>query len=150
MRTFIWCRIFSSLCELRSSNQSGRRQRQLPSNVINTFKHNFNVDDCLKSLPPESTAVAHMECLPNLLTRGGFRLTKWIINSAGVNEGIPGTKRSTEIKGIDVNMDELPVQHALGIQWCVSTDVFCFNICRSLDLQQEEVFCQLLVPFSIL
>ena len=29
-----------------------------------------------------------------------------------------------------MNEDELPVQRALGIQWCVSTDVFCFNICR--------------------
>ena len=100
-----------------------------PSDVINTVKRNFYVDDCLKSLPSELEAIAHVDGLRSLLSRGGFKLTKWISNSRTVNEGIPESERSKEIKGIDAHKDEPPEQRALGIQWCVKTDTFGFKIC---------------------
>ena len=49
--------------------------------MLNTVKRNFYVDDCLKSLPSVSVAIAHVNNLHALLARGGFRLTKWVSNS---------------------------------------------------------------------
>ena len=83
--------------------------------VTNTVKRNFYVDDCLKSLPSEPNAIAHANSLQSLLPRGGFRLTKWISNSPMVNEVIPHSERSKEIKSIDTNKDDPHVQRALGI-----------------------------------
>ena len=100
-----------------------------PSDAINTVKRYFYVDDCLTSLASELEAIAHVDGLRSLLSRGGFKLTKWISNSRTVNEAIPDSERSKEIKGIDAHKDELPDQRALGIQWCVKTDTFGFKIC---------------------
>ena len=61
MRTFVGA-VSSLACvnfALRTTAEDNKDS--FPSDVINTL--NFCVDDCLKSLPPESTAVAHVENL---------------------------------------------------------------------------------------
>ena len=60
--------------------------------VIKTVKRNFYVDDCLKSLLSEPNAIAYVKSLQSLLSRGGFKLTKWISNSPIVNEAIPDSE----------------------------------------------------------
>ena len=52
-------------------------------------KHNFYVDDCLKSVPDEDTAIALSAELRELLAHGGFNLTKWLSNSKRVMKSIP-------------------------------------------------------------
>ena len=42
------------------------------------------MDDCLKSLPAEQKAVEHVASLSTLLSRGDFKLTKWVSNSGDV------------------------------------------------------------------
>ena len=98
--------------------------------VTHTVKRNFYVDDCLKSLPAEPSAIAHVNSLRSLLSRGGFRLIKWVSNSPMVNGAIPDSERSKEIKSIDRDKDDPHVQRALGIQWCVMSDTFGFSICQ--------------------
>ena len=63
--------------------------RHFSSDVTSTIKRNFYVDDCLKSLPSDKDAIAHVNELCSLLQRGGFRLTKWISSSREVLESIP-------------------------------------------------------------
>ena len=46
-----------------------------------------------------------------------------------VNEAIPHSERSKEIKSIDTDKDDPHVQRALGIQWCERSDTFGFSIC---------------------
>ena len=86
------------------------------SDVTSTIKRNFCGDDCLKSLPSVKDAIAHVNELCSLLQRGGFRLTKWISSSREVLESIPLTERGQEIKKLDLQKDELPVERALGVQ----------------------------------
>ena len=97
--------------------------------VINTVKRNFYVEDCLKSLPSEVAAIAHVTNLQALLSRGGFKLTKWVSNSRKVLQSIPESERSTEFRSLDLYKDELPAQRALGIRWCVESDTFAFETC---------------------
>jgi hypothetical protein len=57
--------------------------------IVDIVKKNFYVDDCLKSVSDEQEGVEVARKLPELLSRGGFRLTKWVSNSAAVIESIP-------------------------------------------------------------
>ncbi|XP_067030748.1 uncharacterized protein [Acropora muricata] len=96
--------------------------------VVNTIKRNFYVDDCLKSLPSVKDAITHVRELCRLLQRGGFRLTKWMSTSREVLESIPVKDRGQEIKKLDLQKDELPVERALGVQWRIEDDTFGFNV----------------------
>ena len=92
------------------------------------MKINFYVDDCLKSLPTVAAAIAHIHDPQNLLSKGGFKLTKWVSNSREVLEAIPEQERSAEFKRLDLHNDELPPQRALGMKWCVESDIFFFDV----------------------
>ena len=64
--------------------------------------------------------------LRELLSKGGFRLTKWLSNSRKVVESIPEAERATAVKNLD--FDKPIIERALGVQWQVSSDTFSFNI----------------------
>ena len=126
--------LFGAISSPASANFALRRtatdnKHCFPEAVINTVERNFYVDDCLKSLSSEAAAITHVHNLQALLSRGGFKLTKWISNSRKVIEAIPAHERCAELKKLDFYKNELPSQRALGLQWCVESDTFTFNIC---------------------
>ena len=96
--------------------------------VIETVQCNFHVDDFFKSLETSNDAVMMYEKLTELLTLGGFHLTKWTSNKREVIEEIPDSELTKELKSIDLEMDELPVERALGMQWSVELDEFQYII----------------------
>lgn len=57
-----------------------------------------------------------------------FKLTKWFSNSRDVLKAIPEKEQAEDIKVLSMRKDELPVQGALGVQWCVESDLFCFRV----------------------
>ena len=61
-----------------------------------------------------------------MLAKGGFRLTKWISNSCDVIQSVPVSERAGSIKELD--LENLPVERALGMQWDVQSDTFRFKI----------------------
>lgn len=85
-------------------------QNTFPVAVVNTVKRNFCVDDCLKSLPSVAVVIAHARDLQNLLSKGGFKLTKWVSNSREVLQAIPEQEHSAEFKRLDLHYGELPPQ----------------------------------------
>ena len=62
--------------------------------TVRTVKRNFYVDDCLKSVTSDESAIFLVDNLTELLRRGGFRLTKWLSNSRKVAESIPEAERA--------------------------------------------------------
>ena len=60
--------------------------------------------------------------------KGGFRLTKITSNSRRLLESISEEDRSKDTKGIDLSLDNLPVERALGVQWHIESDTFGFKI----------------------
>ena len=72
------------------------------------------MDNCLKSLPSVNDAIAHVIHLQALLSRGGFRLTKWVSNSGKVLLAIPKLVGSTEFRRLDLNKDEMPDQRVVS------------------------------------
>ena len=94
--------------------------------MIDTLNRNFYVDDCLKSVPSVENALNIVQELPKLLERGGFHLTKWISNRWEVMSVIPKEERAPTI--VDLDLDKLPVNRALGVRWDVEKDKFGFKV----------------------
>ena len=89
-----------------------------------TVDRNFYVDDCLKSVPTTDKAVRLSGQLRELLSRGGFRLTKWISKDRNVIATVPVTERAPSVANLD--LEDLPVERTLGVQWDMETDDFNF------------------------
>lgn len=103
-------------------------QSEFPAHVIQSVKQNFYVDDCLKSSATEKEAIKTMEALIALCQKGGFILEKWISNSRAVLQTVPVDRRAKDLKELDLDRDQLPLERALGLQWCVETDSFKFKL----------------------
>ena len=87
---------------------------------------NFYVDDCLKSVVDDQQASRLVDQLRQLLAKGGFRLTKWISNSSAVVQSVPVPERAESVKELD--LEKLPIERTIGIQWDVQSDTFRFKI----------------------
>ena len=111
---------------LRQTAEEGRGH--FNDKVIDTVLRNFYVDDCLKSVETVDGAITLVQDLQALLRRGGFRIAKWISSSRDVMRSIPISDRAKEVKDIDLDQEILPIDRALGVQWCVETDTFQFKI----------------------
>ena len=74
----------------------------------------------------DESAIYFARELRELLSKGGFRLTKWLSNSRKVVESIPEAERATAVKNLD--FDNPIIERALVVQWKVSSDTFSFNI----------------------
>lgn len=92
-----------------------------------TLRHNFYVDDCLRSTSTEIEAMDLVHNLRSICQCGGFHLTKWLSNSRRVINSIPETERAEQVKLLDFN-DSLPVERALGVMWSVEDDSFGFRL----------------------
>ena len=62
--------------------------------VVSAVEKNFYVDDCLLSVPTREMGIKIVKDLSSLLSKAGFRLTKWISNNQEVIDTIPKEKRS--------------------------------------------------------
>ncbi|XP_056588276.1 uncharacterized protein LOC130408847 [Triplophysa dalaica] len=96
--------------------------------AVNTVLHHFYVDDCLVSVGSEEEAISLCRELSALCAEDGFKLTKWTSNRRTVLATIPQEECAKEVKDLNLNADALPVEHALGVQWCVQSDSFKFKI----------------------
>ncbi|XP_062414254.1 uncharacterized protein LOC119220564 [Pungitius pungitius] len=75
----------------------------------------------------EEEALQLSKDLNALCHKGGFNLSGWISNSRTVLQSIAVDKRSKEIVELDLDMDKLPMERVLGLQWCIETDKFKFR-----------------------
>lgn len=99
---------------------------EYPPNISEAIRNSFYVDDCLLSVNDEKEALGVVEGLGSLLSRCGFRITKWSSNSREVLRGIPPTERSSTVK--EVTDSVLPTQRMLGVAWNMDTDSFSFPL----------------------
>ena len=93
--------------------------------VVQSVERNMYVDDLMKSVDTPTTAVRLSTQLRDLLTKGGFRLTKWLSNDRRVLAEIPETERAVSVANLDIQ--ELPIECALGLKWDVEADKFIWR-----------------------
>ena len=92
------------------------------------MRDDFYVDDGLKSVTSATKASSLIKSTKCLLAKGKFNLHKFISNSKDVIEGIPKEQRASGIKELDLPKDGLPIERALGVQWCVQSDELRFRV----------------------
>ena len=82
----------------------------------------------LKSVPTTASVVELVKNVKAMCHQGGFNLHKFLSNSKEVIKSIPESDRTEGVKEIDLDLDKLPLERTLGVQWCVESDSFEFNI----------------------
>ncbi len=110
-------------------------QSEFLEEVVQSVKQNFYVDDCLKSSATEEEAIQMIRDLTALCQKGSFILEKWISNSRVVLQAISEEKRAKDLKELDLDRDSLPLERALGLQWCVETNSFRFK----MEMKQQSL-----------
>ena len=89
-------------------------EKDFGSEIAATVKWNFYMDDCLKSVKSEQTAITHLKDLMSLFKKGEFHLAKWLPNSCEVMESIPTSEHTTSVKNF--YFDHAPVERVLGMR----------------------------------
>ena len=117
-----------SCCNFALRQTAEDNQLAFTSDTGRRVARDFYVDDCLMSVKCEDDATAVIADMKQLLERGGFNLTKWISNYRRVLASAPEEYRAREVKGLDLTVEALPVERALGVCWNVDEDTFEFRI----------------------
>ncbi|PFX12338.1 hypothetical protein AWC38_SpisGene23725 [Stylophora pistillata] len=92
------------------------------------LRRDFYVDDGLKSVASEEESVELVKDITEMCKRGGFNLHKFTSNRKEVIQQIPVSDRAEGIKDLDFSREHLPIERALGVQWCIESDTFNFTI----------------------
>lgn len=92
------------------------------------LRRDFYVDDGLKSVPSIEEAVALIKSTKKMCLRGGFNLHKFTSNKKDVIQEIPVLDRAEDVKNLDFDREPLPIERALGVQWCIESDTFKFVV----------------------
>jgi len=103
-------------------------EKEIGSAAADFVRDDFYVDDGLKSVPSVGEAVKLIKDVKEMCKRGGFNLHKFVSNNKEVIHSIPIEARAEDIKNLDLDQDFLPVERALGVQWCIENDSFNFRI----------------------
>ena len=111
---------------LRKTALDNRQDVAFSVDTIKSVENNFYMDDLLKSVCDETTAVRMFREMTSLLAREGFRLTKWISSSREVLSQIPPQEKASP--SVDLNFDELPIERTLGLKWNTEKDCFRFSV----------------------
>ncbi|KAK7882990.1 hypothetical protein WMY93_029164 [Mugilogobius chulae] len=95
--------------------------------AANFIKKHFYVDDGLTSVETVEEAVILVKEAQALCAKGKLHLHKFLSNNREVLDSIDATERAAEIKDVDLNYSDLPVQRVLGIRWDIESDNFFFQ-----------------------
>ncbi|XP_067946371.1 uncharacterized protein [Watersipora subatra] len=92
--------------------------------------HDFYVDDGLMSLDSQEQAIGVINNAIELCSKGNVRLHKFVCNNREVMTAVPETEKAANFQDLDLQAanSALPIERALGIQWCVENDQFQFKI----------------------
>ena len=103
-------------------------ESEFGARAAEALKKSFYVYDALKSVPTEKDAIELIQAVKGMCAKGEFNLTKFVSNSREVMTSVPPEDRAKEIKGLDLTIDKLPIERALGVHWCIESDAFKFRI----------------------
>ena len=96
--------------------------------AANFLKNDFYEADGLKSVSTPEVAIALVKNTKLLCERSGFNLHKFVSNQKAVRDAIPLQDQLKDIQNLDFTKESLPVERALGVQWCVQSDALQFRV----------------------
>ena len=96
---------------------------------VRDFIHNdFYVDDGLKSVASVSDAISLVCRSIALCKKGNVKLHKFVSNSRDVLSAIGAEYCADSIRDVDLGLESLPVERALGLEWVVQNDSLRFKV----------------------
>nr|XP_034319596.1 uncharacterized protein LOC117687355 [Crassostrea gigas] len=104
------------------------------SEVVKQFvTRNFYVDDGLASFPSVSEAVNVLKQTQKTLLEGGnLKLHKIASNSEEVMQQFSTADLAKSMEQLDLDRDDLPIHHSLGLSWDLATDTFIYKASEEL------------------
>ncbi|KAL0151519.1 hypothetical protein M9458_053171 [Cirrhinus mrigala] len=111
-----------SLKHLANANE---RMYPLGSKFITA---DFYVDDGVTSVASTEEAIQVARQARQLCASGGLRLHKFISNDRVLLDSTPISERAIEVKALDLNFDDTPLERALGIHWDIDSDSLRFSV----------------------
>lgn len=103
-------------------------EKEFGSEAADFIRHNFHVDDGLKSLSTVPTTTRLIQNSQAMCAKAGIHLHKFVSNTKEVLKAIPLEDRAVGLQDLDLKFDQLPIERTLGIMWCIETDCFKFRI----------------------
>ena len=107
------------------------------SEVANVIKRNMYVDDLMKSTETTADAILLVHKVKEQPSKGGFHLTKWCSNDRRVLAVVPQPERAKSV--INLELDLLPTQSALGLKWDIEDDKFVWEVSDKLMSATSKV-----------
>ena len=112
----------SPFCAIFALHQTAEDDlNEFEEEVIATVKDNFYIDDLLKSVPTVEKALKLIPQVTNLLSKGGFRLSKWLSNREEVLNAIPEEERSKSATYL-FDCAKVSGERILGVYWDFKND----------------------------
>ncbi|XP_006812172.1 uncharacterized protein LOC102802124 [Saccoglossus kowalevskii] len=127
MRVHLFGAVSSPVCANYGLKRIAKDNQQYGSDVVYFVNRNFYVDDGLQSVESVSKAVKLIQDVHDLCAEGNLRLHKFVSNSRDTMESIPISEQAQSIKDLDLSSSDLPVERALGVEWCGESDSFQFR-----------------------
>ncbi|XP_043204840.1 uncharacterized protein LOC122372053 [Amphibalanus amphitrite] len=128
MKVHLFGATSSPSCANFALHRTAEDNDSLSREASETIRNNFYVDDVLKSVKDEETAIKLMKDLKVMCALGGFNLTKFDSNSIEVLQSVPKQDRSKQVKDLTLGSDPLPTERALGVVLDPNTDTIGFNV----------------------
>ncbi|XP_071963839.1 uncharacterized protein [Antedon mediterranea] len=100
-------------------------EREYGTDAAEFVRRGFYVDDALKAVPTIDGAISLIKRTVDMLSRGGFRLHKFLSNSPEVLKSLPTTSIASKVNQLDLS--DLPTERTLGILWNAAEDTFTFE-----------------------
>ena len=108
----------------------------------------LKMDDLLKSgVPSDDQAVRLALQLIDLLSRGAFRLTKFVSSSKDVLAKVPSENRANP--SLNLDLDDLPVERVFGVLWDAERDTLVIkSVVKALVPTKRNIMSQVSTIFD--
>ena len=105
-------------------------ENQFDMQAKDFIMNDFYVDDGLLSVDTAEQAVEVVNSVVTMCAKGNVRLHKFVSNDKSVLSAIPESEHAESLSDLDLS-SVLPVERALGVQWCIESDQFQFRVTLS-------------------
>ena len=97
-------------------------QEEFGADAATFIRKNFYVDSGLKSVPTVSEAIHLIKASQGICEKAFLTLHKIVSNKKEVLEALPAEDHAKGIKELNLAVDPLPIERALGVRWRVESD----------------------------
>ena len=129
MTVHLFGKVDSSCCCNWALRQTAENyQGSYDQEIAETITRYFYMDDYLNSFPSKEKAIEITLRVIEKLKTGGFNLIKFLSNDRNVLKSLPNNSHSPKL--LDLDLDNMPIERALGVLWDPNYDVLkvkCVN-----------------------